>query len=234
MLFGCWSGCPDWSLHGLHGEVDLHLIYSWLRYRWEQRIQLEGYMHKNIHVTYHEGKIHLRGIYVTVYVHIWQIHVSICKLRNFVGLKWYSHTSWSIVFFSSNIRGWGVPTYVFIDREIESQVQVDAWLMRYSCESFHTQKSDIHAIFHRRWVGIMQLVGLKWHSHACMLAVHTHKKTEYRSPFPSFFILMSFFWYSSKLHPALSLLRRLLLHCSNSASLWILSVMSLPPLPPSN
>ena len=25
---GCWSGGPDWSLHGLHEEVGLHLIYS--------------------------------------------------------------------------------------------------------------------------------------------------------------------------------------------------------------
>ena len=28
MPLGCWSGGPDWSLHSLHGEIDLHLICS--------------------------------------------------------------------------------------------------------------------------------------------------------------------------------------------------------------
>ena len=27
MSLGCWSGGPDWSLHGLHGEVGLHITY---------------------------------------------------------------------------------------------------------------------------------------------------------------------------------------------------------------
>jgi len=28
MTLGCWSSVPDWSLHGLHGEIGLHLICS--------------------------------------------------------------------------------------------------------------------------------------------------------------------------------------------------------------
>ena len=28
MSLGCWSGGPDWSLHGLHEKVGLHLICS--------------------------------------------------------------------------------------------------------------------------------------------------------------------------------------------------------------
>jgi len=39
---GCWSGCSDWSLHDLHGEVGLHLICCLFTYSLFSSSQVEN------------------------------------------------------------------------------------------------------------------------------------------------------------------------------------------------